>query len=90
MKKARKKPVEVEVVQWTGDNYEEIEAFAGKDLLGETPLSEGLQVWNTEENQYLTCPVGWWIIRGIEGEIYPCSPRVFEATYEQVESDADN
>jgi hypothetical protein len=25
-----------------------------------------------------------WIIRGVEGEFYPCKPRIFEATYEAV------
>lgn len=25
-----------------------------------------------------------WIIRGVHGEIYPCKPDVFEATYEPV------
>lgn len=26
-----------------------------------------------------------WIIRGIKGELYPCKPDIFEATYEPVE-----
>lgn len=26
-----------------------------------------------------------WIIRGVAGEIYPCKPRIFAATYERVE-----
>lgn len=25
-----------------------------------------------------------WIIKGIKGEIYPCKPDIFEATYEEV------
>ena len=31
--------------------------------------------------------VGWndWIIQGIKGELYPCKPDIFEATYEAVE-----
>lgn len=28
---------------------------------------------------------GDWIIRGVKGEIYPCKPDIFEATYEAVE-----
>ena len=27
---------------------------------------------------------GDWIIRGVKGELYPCKPDVFEATYEEV------
>lgn len=26
---------------------------------------------------------GDWIIRGVQGEIYPCKPDIFEATYEE-------
>jgi len=25
-----------------------------------------------------------WIIRGVKGELYPCKPDIFEATYEKV------
>lgn len=28
---------------------------------------------------------GDWIIRGVKGELYPCKPDIFEATYEAVE-----
>lgn len=28
---------------------------------------------------------GDWIIRGVAGELYPCKPEIFEATYEVVE-----
>jgi len=27
---------------------------------------------------------GDWIIKGVEGEFYPCKPRIFDATYEAV------
>lgn len=29
---------------------------------------------------------GWWIIRGVKGEFYPCDPEIFEATYEPADS----
>ena len=29
---------------------------------------------------------GDWIIRGVQGEFYPCKPDIFEQTYEAVES----
>lgn len=28
---------------------------------------------------------GDWIIRGVQGEHYPCKPAIFEATYEEVQ-----
>lgn len=30
----------------------------------------------------MTAEVGDWIIQGIKGELYPCKPDIFEATYE--------
>ena len=35
----------------------------------------------TLEGQHL---VGWndWIIQGVQGELYPCKPDIFEMTYE--------
>ena len=29
--------------------------------------------------------MGDWIIRGVKGELYPCKPDIFEATYESAE-----
>jgi len=31
--------------------------------------------------------VSWndWIIQGIQGELYPCKPDIFEATYEEID-----
>lgn len=31
---------------------------------------------------------GDWIIQGVKGELYPCKPDIFEATYERVENGA--
>ena len=31
--------------------------------------------------------VGDWIIRGVQGEFYPCKSDIFEATYERVADD---
>ncbi len=36
----------------------------------------------TLEGQHLASP-GDYIIRGVKGELYPCKPDIFEATYEK-------
>lgn len=36
----------------------------------------------TLEGDMLANP-GDWIIRGVKGELYPCKPDIFEATYEE-------
>lgn len=34
----------------------------------------------------ITASPGDWIIRGVQGEFYPCKPEIFAATYERVEA----
>lgn len=36
---------------------------------------------DTKEGGHIVCP-GDWIITGVVGEMYPCKPDIFEATYE--------
>jgi len=40
---------------------------------------------DTWEGGHVVCP-GDWIITGVKGEMYPCKPDIFEATYEPVEA----
>jgi len=51
------------------------------------------KVWSDDEIPYcmietlegrMKAESGDWIIRGVEGEIYPIKPSIFEATYEPV------
>lgn len=36
----------------------------------------------------MRAPYGHWIIRGVQGEFYPCHPDIFDATYEEVSGSA--
>lgn len=36
---------------------------------------------DTLEGGHIVCP-GDWIITGVAGELYPCKPNIFDATYE--------
>jgi hypothetical protein len=36
---------------------------------------------DTLEGGHIVCP-GDWIITGVKGEVYPCKPDIFDATYE--------
>lgn len=38
---------------------------------------------DTKEGGHVVCP-GDWIITGVKGEVYPCKPDIFAATYEPV------
>lgn len=37
----------------------------------------------------MTAKSGDYIIRGVQGEIYPCKPDIFEQTYEKVEGNSE-
>lgn len=86
--KYRKKPVVIEAVQWTGKNREEINKFCGnKAIILPTKLrSDGLIIAcdlliDTLEG-VMHASVGDYIIKGVNGEFYPCKPDVFAKTYE--------
>ena len=79
--KFRKKPVEIEAVQWTSRNVCEIADFMG----GRVMISDRDEVIiETLEGEMRASPYDW-IIRGVRGEFYPCKPYIFEETYEAVE-----
>jgi hypothetical protein len=76
--KYRKKPVVIEAIQFTGLNFNEIEAFVGGDY-GKN--AKGESVIATLEGP-LRISTNDWIIKGVKGEFYPCKPDIFKATYE--------
>jgi hypothetical protein len=74
----RKRPIVIEAVQYDG-------SFP-LDFLGDTeqvPMVDGRFTIETLEGT-MTASVGDWIIRGVQGELYPCKPDIFEETYEPV------
>ena len=44
---------------------------------------------DTLEGGHIVCP-GDWIITGVKGEYYPCTPDIFELTYEKAEDAPQN
>lgn len=95
MPKYRKKPVIVEAIKWDGDNELEIKNFVGNnliiDLVREPMLTEKgfIPKWvelyiKTLEGD-MKANRGDYIIKGVNGEFYPCKPDIFEKTYEEVE-----
>lgn len=76
MARYRKKPVVIEAIQFVG-NFAEIEAFVG----GDAEFRKGELVIATLEGAMHASPRDW-IIKGVQGEFYPCKPDIFAATYE--------
>ena len=75
----RKKPVVVEAVQWTGENHAEMCEFIDPEVFEIKP-KEGLII-HTLEGDHHASP-GDYIIKGVNGEFYPCKPDIFAKTYE--------
>jgi hypothetical protein len=80
----RKKPVVIEAVQFTGDNFEEIAAFVPKQSFPAYNVTQKVCFINTLEAQELRADAGDWIIKGVKGEFYPCKPDIFAQTYDLV------
>ena len=74
----RKKPVVIEAVLWTGDNFPKIKKFVGGPAIFDERL--GLLIFTLEGR--MTADIGDWIIKGVKGECYPCKPEIFEITYD--------
>ena len=79
--KYRKKPVVIEAIQWDGTNYDEIGDWMG---LNSTLEIDGQFIIPTLEGD-MRVSEGDWVIRGVNGEFYPCKPDIFEKTYEPAE-----
>jgi hypothetical protein len=78
--KFRKKPVVIEAIQFDGGNAGEIAAAYETDSL--SVAWQGRELIVTTLEGEMRADVGDWIIRGIKGELYPCKPDIFAATYE--------
>lgn len=99
-KKFMKKPVVIEAMQLVGSNIDmygvylwvEENTQGSFDPLADTVPASGVSIdpatgfmlIATLEG-IMTAKPGDWVIRGVQGEFYPCKPDIFEATYEPVE-----
>lgn len=95
--KYRKKPVVIDASLWDGSVEKASEIIDGILMNGgsATYRCDGPNgcpgtadahylVIQTLEGDMLASP-GDYIIRGVQGEFYPCKPDIFEATYEVVD-----
>lgn len=93
MKKYRKKPVVIEAIQFTASNFDAV-----CDFMGETPEMKINPNFGVDENGNTNEPYlgiyintlegkmyavhGDYIIKGVNGEFYPCKADIFLKTYE--------
>lgn len=91
--KYRKRPVVIEAIQYTGLNPVEIKAFVGEACrveyytaaweAGAGPVVAQITI-HTLEGDMEVSPKDY-VIKGVDGEFYPCKPDIFAKTYERVE-----
>jgi hypothetical protein len=79
----RKKPVEIEAVRWDGSigAFDQVEKWA-KD--GPTISTQGNRLYIHTLEGIMEASFGDWIIKGVQGELYPCKPDIFGMTYDAV------
>lgn len=87
-RKYRKKPVVIEAMQFVADGEHPVDsAHAIARWCGEScPVKWGPMptiLIPTLEGDMVASP-GDYIIRGVQGEFYPCKPDIFAATYEVI------
>lgn len=92
--KYRKKPVVIEAIQWTGFNLEEIQNFVEKGLSYDFDSAtwrgspyECMKIKTLEGDMEVSKYD--YIMKGVNGEFYPCKPNIFEKTYEIVDNDGN-
>lgn len=82
--KYRKKPVVVEAVQYHAPNIGAVMDFIKDDIhLVFNHKTNSYFIPTLEGNMEITD--GDYIIKGLQGEFYPCKPDIFAETYEKTE-----
>ena len=81
-----KKVLQVQAIQWTGENLREVSAFAGPKAFlgfeGDRNYDRHALYVQTLEG-LLVCPLNSWIVKGVKGEFYPVDPEIFPILYEE-------
>ena len=88
--KFRKKPVIIEAIQFTQENVEKLDKWLEDNAIkdfgwqGDTLGTTTKLIIHTLEGDMTASPNDW-IIKGVQGEFYPCKPDIFQATYEAID-----
>ena len=88
--KARKKPVTINVFQWTEESSKNMNTWpywlviAHNEGVFQQSIDEKIAIIKTLEGDHV-CTLNDWIIQGVMDELYPCKPDIFEQTYDIVE-----
>lgn len=78
-----KKPVTIQAVKWNGEDISEPSVWFSKAIDDGSARIEGNCIKIKTLEGEMTASPGDYIIKGIKGEIYPCKPDIFEASYSE-------
>lgn len=94
--KATKKPVTIECFKYDGDLMNSDGKFYVPEW-AEKAYNDGVIFFKDQGEMYIKtlegehhASVGDYIIRGVNGELYPCKPDIFEKTYDIEEGEVIN
>ncbi|WP_113583946.1 hypothetical protein [Staphylococcus aureus] len=85
IRKARKKPVEIKFIKYTGDNQREIYEWTNGRAYNIADYDESTYFGVATLEGFLIAEVGSYIVKGVEGEFYPVDPNIFKKTYEVID-----
>lgn len=81
----KKKPVIIEAIQFldTEESLSKLSEFVDHTVrihYNDNPTKATILTLKGE----MTANLGDWIIKGVNGEFYPCKPDIFDKTYENI------
>jgi hypothetical protein len=79
--KFKKKPIIIDAIQYTGDNATEILHWMFPDLENDAEANE-LTIKTLEGEMKVS--KNDWVIKGVNGEFYPCKPDIFDKSYDKI------
>lgn len=84
MDKYRKRPVVIEAMEWDGNivSLTKVMLDANISTIEQDFLSGDVIIPTLEGNMCLR--KGDWLVKGTQGELYPCKPDIFKEIYEKV------
>lgn len=84
MARYKKKPVIIEAFQYGLSNKESTPDWFLESINNGTSYYDSSKLYISTLEGVLHVSVGDCIIKGVNGELYPCKPDIFEKTYEKV------
>lgn len=91
VKRFRTRIVEIEAVQFTGDNFAELISWMSigyfrpveeDDRIDDPEITAA--VYDKLHSTWIGVLPGQWIVRGAKGEFYPCDNETFNWKYEEI------